>query len=133
MRPSPLPTRPASRTSRKPPSPAHRRARAGTETALSAREIAPPLSLSHTRARARTQPFQATTNTEDVKDHTMLDVLNEATLLENTKKRFMTARRGALPTNTPAQQSSLSLTCSCATFSLGPCRRTRSKRTSPRS
>ena len=32
----------------------------------------------------------ATTNTAGVKDHTMLDVLNEATLLDNTQQRFLT-------------------------------------------
>ena len=32
----------------------------------------------------------ATTNTTGVKDHTMLDVLNEATLLDNTQQRFLT-------------------------------------------
>ena len=32
----------------------------------------------------------ATTNTGGVKDHTMLDVLNEATLLDNTHQRFLT-------------------------------------------
>lgn len=32
--------------------------------------------------------LQATTNPEYVKDHTMLDVLNEATLLENTRRGF---------------------------------------------
>lgn len=31
----------------------------------------------------------ATSNTEGVKDHTMLDVLNEATLLDNTHQRFL--------------------------------------------
>lgn len=33
--------------------------------------------------------LKATTNSSAAKDHTQLDVLNEATLLENTKLRFM--------------------------------------------
>lgn len=40
---------------------------------------------------------QACTNVEDVKDHTMLDCLNEATLLENTRLRFSKVRCSPKP------------------------------------
>ena len=36
--------------------------------------------------------FQACTNVDDVKDHTMLDCLNQATVLENTRQRFAAVR-----------------------------------------